>query len=333
MKMNIYSKLHALSDRIPISVYLGITKQKLILPFYHTVTNVPKPHLKHLSYYRTKDDFEKDVYFFKKHFNSISISALGLKIKRPSFHITFDDGLSDIMTEAVPFLVSNKIHATFFINSDFVDNKYMFYRHKVSVILYYLENKELLKKTSKFLNIKTCQVIDYLINLEYKDNKHIDLIALNLSIDFDEYLKNNKPYLTSTQILELIGLGFTIGNHGKSHPNFDGIDLDDQMKEVVSGTDFLNTFPFKIKDNYFSFPFGSDNRSNEFYKFLYKTNKVCFSFGVSGLKRDEQKRHFHRTEMEYVGINGSSIIKFEYFYYLIKAIFNKNTLKRVGDEW
>jgi peptidoglycan/xylan/chitin deacetylase (PgdA/CDA1 family) len=332
MKSNIYSKLHALSDRIPMFAYIGLTQQNLILPFYHTVTNVPKPHLKHLSCYRTKFDFEKDVCFFKKHFNSIPISDIDLKIKSPSFHITFDDGLSDIMTEAVPFLLANKIHATFFVNSDFIDNNRMFFRHKTSVLIDYMQKRKPLEETARFLNLQLKEVIPYLEKLNFENEAHIDLIAHNISIDFKEYLKKHKPYLTSIQLLQLIEMGFTIGNHGKNHPNFDEIDLNEQINEVVSGSKFLKELPFGIKENYFSFPFGSDNRSKEFYAFLYKKNKVNYSFGVSGLKRDVQKKHFHRIVMEYEGIQGDRIIKFEYFYYMVKVFFNKNTIKRVGDD-
>jgi len=332
MKINLYTKLRILSDRIPMSWYRNVTRQNLVLPFYHTVTNTPKPHLKHLAYYRFKDDFEDDIIFLKKHFTSIPISDIDLKIKTPSFHITFDDGLSDVMTEVVSFLLENKIHATFFVNSDFIDNKRMFYRHKISILIEALQDNNLLKKTADFLSIESSKVLPYVKNMGYENDNHIDLIAENISVDFKGYLKRNKPYLTSNQVLELIELGFTIGNHGKSHPNFDKIDLNEQIQEVVSGSEFLEELPFDLKRKYFSFPFGSDNRSKEFYKFLYEKNKVNYSFGVSGLKIDEQKKHFHRMQMEYIGISGSSIIKFEHFYYIIKAFFNKNTLNRVNNE-
>lgn len=332
MKINLHKKLCILSDRVPMSWYRNITKQNLVLPFYHTVTNTPKPHLKHLAYYRSKDSFEDDINFLKKHFTSIPISDIDLKIKTPSFHITFDDGLSDVMTEAVPFLLENKIHATFFVNSDFIDNKKMFYRHKISILIEALQDNNLLKKTADFLSFESSKVLLYVKNMGYENDKHIDSIAANISIDFNSYLKKNKPYLSTEQVLKLIEMGFTIGNHGRSHPNFNEIKEADQKQEVISSSSFLKGSPFCIEENFFSFPFGADNRRSDFFDFLYNQNDVIYSFGVSGLKKDIQKKHFHRIDMEHAGIKGMGILKFEYFYFMIKALFNKNTLKRDGNE-
>ncbi len=134
MKVNVYNKIIYISNTIPINIYARLTGQKRILPFYHAVSNNPKPHLKHLGYYRTKDHFENDLDFFLKYYYNIPIEEIE-KTNSMTFHISFDDGLSEVYNEAIPILLEKKVDASLFINTDFIDNERLFYRHKISLII------------------------------------------------------------------------------------------------------------------------------------------------------------------------------------------------------
>lgn len=134
MKPHIYNKVKFLSNSIPVSSYIAITNQKRILPFYHTITDKPKPHLKHLNYYRTEERFKEDLNFYLANYKSISLAEIKNTNDRV-FHVNFDDGLSEVYETVIPLLLSNNVHGTFFINSDFIDNRKMFYKHRISLII------------------------------------------------------------------------------------------------------------------------------------------------------------------------------------------------------
>lgn len=325
MRINIYNKVKNISNRIPMGIYSYFTNRKNILPFYHSVTNTPKPHLKHLNFYRTKDNFENDLDFFLNHYNSVPIKKIK-KLNNSFFHLSFDDGLSEVYDEVIPLLKEKKIDASFFINTDFVDNKNMFYRHKISLIIDFIKNSNYnLNKITHFLSCENDTV--YAKINQIRNEVEIEEIAQLLKIDFNQYLNDFKPYLTKNQLLEMKKLGFTIGNHSKNHPNFKRIPFIEQKKQIVEVNTYLQK-ELQVKDLYFSFPFGDENIKNDFFEFMYINEKIIYSFGVAGLKNDTHLQHLHRIPMEYNNLSAKEIIKFEYFYFMLKSILNKNKVKR-----
>lgn len=325
MKENLYNKIKVFSNFLPINFYTLITGQKILLPFYHTVTDYPKPHLSEIGYFRPKKLFIEDVLFFKKYYQSIPINELKTTSKK-SFHLTFDDGLSEIYTEILPILIKENIHATFFINTDFIDNKKMFYRHKISIILNQLRQSNVdVEKISSFLEIEK-DVIFKSINA-LKEERKINQIANYLKIDFQNYLKEHQPYLTTEQLIELKNKGFTIANHSKNHPNFKNISFLEQQNQINQVNKYLENELY-ITEFYFSFPFGDENIKKDFFDFMYNQAKIILSFGISGLKKDEFKNHLHRIPMEEKDFSAEQIIKFEYFYFILKSFINKNMIKR-----
>lgn len=327
MKHSLFKATNYFFTLLPIDFYISITNQKNILPFYHSITSNPKPHLKHLGYFRSNEDFKNDILFLKSNYKSVELQQLDLKNKaKKQFHISFDDGLSEVYTNALPLILEHKIHATLFINSDFVDNKTLFYRHKVSVILDAISNSEIEKsKIASFLYCENLQVYQKINQL--KNTSQIEEIAKLLNIDFDLYLLDYQPYLTSKQILELQKAGFKIGNHSKNHPNFKDISYEEQKSQIVDSFAFLKS-NFDVQKHYFSFPFGDENIKNELFNFMYTNQNIIQSFGISGLKKDEHLQHLHRIPMEYTGVNAEQIIKFEYFYFIMKSFLGKNKVKR-----
>ncbi len=325
MKINIYNKVKNISNNISINAYAHITKQKKILPFYHSVTNTPKAHLKHLNFYRTEDAFKNDMTFFLNHYRSVPIKEIK-KSDDMVFHLSFDDGLSEVYDIIIPLLKDKKTNASFFINTDFIDNKNMFCRHRISLII------DSIKKSNYNLN----KITDFLScenNFIYKkideltSEVEIKKIERLLKIDIKQYLNDFKPYLTKKQLLEIKKMGFTIGNHSKNHPNFKDISLVEQKEQILKVDAYLKE-ELSVKDLYFSFPFGDENIKNEFFEFIYTYEKIIYSFGISGLKIDEYCNHLHRIPMEYDRFSAKQIIKFEYFYFILKSILNKNKIKR-----
>ena len=285
--------------------------QRVILPFYHVVSDIEKPHYKNLYPIKSVSEFEEDLDFLLKYFKPISLSELielvesGKKSKEKVFHLTFDDGLSELYNVVAPILKEKNIPATFFINTDFLDNKAMFYRFKASLL------------TEEF-------AANGMLDLPYGQENDIDVLAETLEYDFDEYLKQEQPYLTSEQIKELISQGFTFGGHSLNHPLYSKINIEEQLNQTLESVNNL-TNQFNLTYKVFSFPFTDDGVGQEFYKKV--NSQLDLTFGTAGIKNDFSNKNLQRIGME-ENKKGIDIIKTQHLYYFFKKFLGKNKISR-----
>lgn len=277
-------------------------------------------HLKHLYQPRSIELFKADLDYFLKYYEPIDLNELirlvneDKPLKKNYFHLTFDDGLRNFYDVAATILKEKGIPATVFLNSDFIDNKTLFYRFKASILAEKL-------------------VANGLLDISYSEKAILDELAKENDIDFEEYLKNEQPYLTSQQIEELIQQGFTFGAHSKNHPLYNQLTFEEQIVQTKESIKTVTT-QFNLNYNVFSFPFTDDGVSNQFFTVI--KNDVDLTFGSAGLKDDVFKNNFQRIPMEnhpnqhLKGISkmGKEIIKTEYFYYFLKKIVGKNKIIR-----
>jgi peptidoglycan/xylan/chitin deacetylase (PgdA/CDA1 family) len=288
-----------------------LTGQKLILPFYHIVSDETPVHIKNLYEARTIDEFKKDLDFLLDNYKPISLNQL-IEIHKTKnkpaenyFHLTFDDGLKELSSIVAPILIEKNIPATFFINTHFLDNQNLFYRFKESILAEKYAAKGLL-------------------DFSAENEREIDELAILLGENFEEYLKNNQPYLTSEDVKSLIEDGFTIGAHSKNHPKYFDISIDEQVAQTIESVDFL-VQKFNLEYKVFSFPFTDDGIGVEFFKKI--EGKLDLTFGTAGLKNDVIPNNLQRIPME-ENKKGIEIIKSQYLYYLLKMFVGKNTVKR-----
>tara|TARA_B100000809_G_C15123410_1_gene525205 strand:- start:1331 stop:2272 length:942 start_codon:yes stop_codon:yes gene_type:complete len=287
------------------------TKHRLILPFYHLVSDETPKHVQHLYTARRIEKFKEDLDFLLKHYKSISLQELitlnksGKAITENCFHLTFDDGLKEFYTVVAPMLKERGVHATVFLNADFIDNKELFYRFKASILFDELQNDELL-------------------NLKYADKFILDGLANEHKVDFNAYLKKHEPYLTSKQIKELIGKGFTFGAHSKDHPLYKDLDFAEQLSQTQESLATIKS-QFNLEYSVFSFPFTDDGVPQQLFNELTKFTDL--TFGCAGIKEDSANNHLQRIPME-TSQSGKEIIKSEYLYCLIKQTIGKNKIIR-----
>lgn len=336
--MSIHKYLNIFSKLLSIRTLTQITSQRIILPFYHTISDKRLPHISNLYPLKSKKQFIDDIDFLCKHFTPVSIDELksiiynNEPVSKPVFHLTFDDGLKELYTEIAPVLVERGIPATIFVNTDFIDNKGLFYRYKVSLLIELLEkNNQHFAEMSNILqssNDKLPDIKKGLLSLNWNETTKIDQIAELINLDFNEYLERNQPYLLTSQLNELIAKGFTIGSHSLNHPFFKDIGIDEQKHQISDSFKFIDSM-FHVNNRYFSFPFSDEKVSNQLFDWLYDDINCQLSFGISGLKHDYSKFHLHRIPFENSIGNAQDIIKTEYLYYMLKSVFNKNRITRL----
>ncbi len=306
---------------------IKMSKQKLFLPYFHSVQGTDElPHIQHLYPPKTKNEFEKDLDYMLKYYQPISLDILkkhvleNIPFKNPSFHLSFDDGLKEVHEIVMPILLKKGIPATFFLNSNFIDNKELFYRYKVSLIIHEIRNQK-----------NSAPIISKLLSLRYNDIPKINQFGIEYGVNFDHFLEKNQPYLNSNQIRDLIQHGFSIGAHSKDHPHYMDLSLGEQIEQTKSSLDFIKD-NFNVLDSVFSFPFTDFGVKNDFFNSIQSQKLAELTFSSAGIKKDKLKTHLHRTQMENNGQSGSSILKTEYLYFLLKSPLGKNMAKRDGNQ-
>lgn len=334
------NKLSGIAGMFSLNFLRKLSGQNLIHPFYHAVSDNSPAHLRHLYPIKSVSQFKADIDFYLRNFSPISPDKLlreeTFQSKKPAFLLSFDDGLREIKEHVIPILLEKGITAIFFFNNGFIDNKDLFYRYKASLLI-----DQLLKTSLKVSALKEIaeklevvgpdkeKIIQSILSIRFSQRFLLDQLAPLLEIDFADYLKKQKPYLTSEEISDIKNLGFYIGSHSFIHPDFVSLNDEDQIREVAGSADDICS-RFDLDYKYFAFPFTDFDISNKVIKSLHseENGTVDLSFGTAGLKKSEGYSHFQRIPVEKSQTSASNYIKTEYFYFLLKELIGRNKLSR-----
>jgi peptidoglycan/xylan/chitin deacetylase (PgdA/CDA1 family) len=273
------------------------------------VSDYDVPHIKHLYRYKNIRQFRDDIEFILKKYNPISLFDLldflknGRSLPEKGFLLTFDDGFREIHDIVAPILREKGIHATFFINSAFIDNKTLCYQHKASILAEMIENmgffneREIVRGMLRDTGMEADEIKTGLISITYHQRGLIDKIAEVMNVDFNDYLLRKKPYLTSDQIKDLVGDGFTIGSHSIDHPLYELLTVEDQLYQTLESIKCIRE-KFSLNYGAFSFPHYDNNVSKYFFAKLSESGLVDVTFGTNGILKDSFSNNFQRVSLE-----------------------------------
>lgn len=305
--------------------------QKIVFPFYHAINNDPGPHLKHLYHVKPVKVFEEDLEILLKYFSPLSPVDLfnyDEVHSKPGFVISFDDGLREVYDIIAPILKEKGIPAIFFLNNNFIDNRDLFYRYKVSLLIDKIEKGGLKKETVLEINRKLKTRINvkhylkrFLLELQYHEKEMIDSLCEMLEVDTKIFLSRERPYMSTSQILELKKDGFFIGAHSFDHSEFYNMKPQNQKAEVIKSTaDIRNRYDLSY--SLFSFPFTDYGVNPEVLQFIH--SEPGFSegatFGTGGMKSYPGLPHFQRLSMEKYRGNSERILITEFIYFKLKKL-------------
>jgi peptidoglycan/xylan/chitin deacetylase (PgdA/CDA1 family) len=340
IKSLLYSRHNILPALLPLKASRAITGQRLVMLIYHTVNDTAPDHIIHLYQPRTLKIFTEDMEFLLKHYEPIDLFRLKEivnnreKPRRNLFFVSFDDGLSEFYFPAAPLLEKMGIPATCFLNTAFVDNRDMFYRYKVSVLIEAIQkHKERKEFWQEFHALKEKHDIpqgyyrNVLLGLNYCHLPFIEEAAQLVRLDFTDYLKSRQPYMTDEQIRELVRKGFTFGGHGVNHADFNLLTEEEKISQAFQSTkEVAERFglPYRV----FSFPFTDFGIEKSFFNAIYANDQIELSFGTAGLKKDSEYRNLQRIPIEESGLSAERRLKADYFYYLLKGLIGQNVIVR-----
>lgn len=341
IKKNIKNWVYLLGKKLSTKTLIQFTKKRLIVPVYHLISDENIPHIKHLYEVKSVKQFEADLDYLLQFYKPIDFADFqkrllkGGKVQENEFILTFDDGLSEFHDVIAPILLKKGIPAICFLNSDFVDNKDLFFRYKASLLIEEISQKpEILKQKEIYTFLENLEIggsthfKKALLKVSYSNKNVLDELALLLNYSFEKYLQEHKPYLTSSQIESLIQQGFYFGSHSCDHPEYQFIDLKEQIRQTQKSTDFVAE-KFNLTYKTFAFPFTDFGVSKEYFEQVNVKDKVVdVSFGCAGIKKDSYKNHFQRIPFEQKHKSAKEILNSEYVYYILKSSVNKNKISR-----
>lgn len=307
---------------VPFSLLKGMFNITPLIGYYHLVSNEDVLHIKHLYTYKNVQQFKNDLDFILRNFSPLSLPDFldyletGQVLPDNAFLLTFDDGLREAHDIITPILSAKGLPATFFVSSAFVDNKKLAHDHKASLIVERLKTSattSLERRIKDILQGKGHQVRDVencILSINYHQCGVLNEIADAMSVDYQEYLTESAPYLTTDQMEQMIRKGFTIGAHGIDHPLYSTLPLDQQLKQTEVSMKFVRE-RFALNYGAFAFPHSDNAVSNVFFTELQKNGLVDISFGTSGILDDTGKNHFQRFSLEKPNLPAEKLLKFQ----------------------
>ena len=270
-----------------------LLNSSMISPCYHVVSDHSLCHVAGLYPYRTVAEFEKEMDWLLCRFTPLPLEEVvascrdgGMPPKKAAF-ISFDDGFREIAEVVAPILLRKGVPATFFLNPDFLDNRTLCYRHKASLLLDAFSRMESPVVDGIIKEIGNAHSMahggtprDCVLGVTYPQASALDQAAHLTGLDFDRYLIDARPYMTSDQVRELIRDGFSVGAHSMDHPRYSEIPLETQLAQTRDSIHWL-VDRVGMKSRAFAFPFTSENVSDSFYHQVFNegTCEIIFCIG------------------------------------------------------
>jgi peptidoglycan/xylan/chitin deacetylase (PgdA/CDA1 family) len=284
----------------------------LVVPYYHLVSDARVPHVSHLYRFRTIAEFTSDVEFLLRRFEPVTLSDIidalnGTKaLKRPCFHLTFDDGFKEMYEIVAPILQHAGVPATFFVTTAFLDGGGLAHHNALSVLLDRLQSRRSCLGAASLRRVESLlpaprsartTLQARILSIRYAQKSSIDSLAETLEVDLDQYVRETQPYLSSEQIATLLKRGFSIGAHSHDHPLYSDLPLSQQLAQTQMSVQFLET-RFGVRRKAFAFPHTDAGVEDAFFTTVFSEPLLDVSFGTAGLVSHFHPRNIERVSME-----------------------------------
>jgi peptidoglycan/xylan/chitin deacetylase (PgdA/CDA1 family) len=264
-----------------------VVRRSVIGFCYHTVSDRQLPHIASLYRCKSVAQFRRDLDFLRDFYHVAGYEELerarSVANGKPLAVITFDDGLAECHDVIRPLLLEYGLPAIFFVTTEFLDNRRLFYRQKVALCidsLSRLAGPEAAAARSEIARLfdvgadNEQQLVARLQAATWKEEPAIDAACSALGIDTEGYLRTVRPYLTVAQVRTLAADGFTIGAHGTSHQRLGAMTEAEARAEIITSCTVVSTIvPGKGSGRVpFAFPFNGRDVKREMMRTIRDTS-------------------------------------------------------------
>jgi succinoglycan biosynthesis protein ExoM len=313
---------------LPVPVLSGVLGVKLLLPYYHVVSDQVVAHTRHLYRHRTVVEFCEDLEYLLCHYQPVSMDDIvqhvtgNKEIRARSFHLTFDDGFREMHDIVAPILLARGVPATFFVCKGFLDNQDLAYDNKRSVLMEHLRSG--MAGSSEGMATQWRAISEPWKVSEVPDPAALELKAEACGFDFRGYLQQRRPYLSSAEVAGLLSRGFAVGGHSVTHPRYGSLSLTEQLEETRESVDHL-VRTFGVRDRTFAFPFTDAGIHPEFFHRAARMQICEVFFGNQGLLTHPCAAVFQRVSMEKSSLSAGQILGWAHARRLVKRGWRPET--------
>src|SRR6476660_3752267 len=118
----------------------GLIKRDIIGLCYHTVSDRPLAHVEGLYRAKSIGQFKCDLEYLRHRYRVVAYNELEELRSAgsgggPAVVLTFDDGLAECHDVIRPLLLEYGLPAIFFVTTEFLDNRRLFYRQKIALCI------------------------------------------------------------------------------------------------------------------------------------------------------------------------------------------------------
>jgi peptidoglycan/xylan/chitin deacetylase (PgdA/CDA1 family) len=289
-----------MARQVPYSLGRFLVKRDVISVVYHVASDRHLPHIRHIYPYKSPEVFEQDLLALGEAYDLLSYDAIS-QLRREaadaptSAVITVDDGYSEAFSVIRPLLLSHGVPAIFFVPTDFVGNRTLFYRNKVSLCIDRLrglhepEKMAMLQAAGRIAGraLTSSEALErWIFRLDYSEQPLLDGVCQLLGVDADEFLSTAKPYMTEGNITQLVADGFTVGSHSRFHAPMNAYGSYDEIEEeIVESCKAIRDLTGQ-REVPFAFPFSEAGVDPDRLERTVAAHEfVGLTFGTGGLRR------------------------------------------------
>jgi peptidoglycan/xylan/chitin deacetylase (PgdA/CDA1 family) len=346
---------YSASSLLPTGILERVAGAGTLFPYHHVVSDQEVHHVRHLYPYKNVRQFIADLDHLLKHLRPAAVDEVvravlsGEPLPPKTFLLSFDDGFREVYEIIAPILFAKGVPGVFFVNPAFLDNRSLFYRAKISLVLEALSHVKdgdpLLAECWKKLGVDGPFVGREGLNrglraINNLDQAVLEPVAVLLGLSFDEYLRSVRPFMTSQEVEALGEQGFTIGAHSWDHPYYDLVSAEEQKRQTVASARYVQEH-FSPSYNLFSFPHSDAGLSQAFFDGLFSRaglaggkapgglkGPVDVFFGIQNQKEEAQNRVLHRFNAERPDLPMSGQLNGILLWIAAQKLFNKNKVQR-----
>ena len=279
--------------------------------FYHIVSDTKKDHYPLQNTLSIKL-FDEHVKYFSKKYEIITINEAYIRFLSGArfdkqLVISTDDGFVENYTAICQILDSYNAKGSFFVIENSIDNVQLMWRHALFVIESNIQNLRLQNAISALaqkFNLSQPKNKEGLLEWSYrtftyklKEQLTNELWDKLMPLSLSEYLKNNKPYLNSVQIKEMLENGHVLGNHTRSHPICSSLTEEELKYEIDESVDSLSN-RYNTDILAFSFPFERSPRVTQILKNRLSSVKVVLGILMKRKSNFDSPYYWERINME-----------------------------------
>jgi peptidoglycan/xylan/chitin deacetylase (PgdA/CDA1 family) len=220
-----------LARRSPLPVLRRAMPRDVVAFLWHTVADAPLPHVSPLYPVKSPAELERDLLWIAREFRVVPYEAVrkaragGRPLPPRAALLTFDDGMRACLEAARPLLLKHGLPGTFFVTSEFLDNRRLFYRHKAALAIVAARRLPPGELAEALAGIAPATDMPdprdaferWVRGVGADREGAIDAACAALGVDPAAFLRDDRPYLTSDEVRVLAADGFTIGGHGRAH--------------------------------------------------------------------------------------------------------------------